>query len=401
MDGESQFPTFMDMAESYYEMSKKETIGWVEYIMESSDEEPQDGIIHHNLSNMFAVGALSGDDEKILKIRSMCTDDAYKQGRIHEIDVQNIKTEIEDVKTTVSIIYMEMSAKAGHGLSQVVLGQLYMRGDLVAKDMKKSVDWFMIASTCTDKTISNYAKLELAKYFLKRGDGIVKDGLEILEMLSADPKNLNAIFELSMYYYYTDDVTLRHKSKPLLVQLTHVEGGTGSQYAHAEYCLGMLYLHGINGAKKNTKTAVYWFERAAEHGDPNGQYELAVHLASAKDHDVGDRIKQLCIYAAEQDHPPAQHKLSRIYFKEGNIDMGKKWLEISIQQEYRPAMTTLERNYRLGENGYPIDADKADEMHRLHDTSISNKKLHSSDSYFLKFSYSEYKNMYYQPSRRL
>ena len=46
-------------------------------------------------------------------------------------------------------------------------------------------------------------------------------------------------------------------------------------YPLAEYQIGCFYYEGL-GVKKDLNKAVYWIRRAADHGDRDGQYNLAL-----------------------------------------------------------------------------------------------------------------------------
>ena len=83
-------------------------------------------------------------------------------------------------------------------------------------------------------------------------------------------------------------------------------------YPLAECQIGYFYLEGL-GVEKNLSKALYWTERAAEHGDRDGQYNLAWFYEEGigTEKDIG-KAKSWYEKAAIQGHELAAGKLTVI-----------------------------------------------------------------------------------------
>ena len=83
-------------------------------------------------------------------------------------------------------------------------------------------------------------------------------------------------------------------------------------YPLAECQIGYFYLEGL-GVEKNLSKALYWTERAAEHGDRDGQYNLAWFYEEGigMEKDIG-KAKSWYEKAAAQGHELAAGKLTVI-----------------------------------------------------------------------------------------
>lgn len=83
-------------------------------------------------------------------------------------------------------------------------------------------------------------------------------------------------------------------------------------YPLAECQIGFFYLEGL-GVEKNLSKALYWTERAAEHGDRDGQYNLAWFYEEGigTEKDIG-KAKSWYEKAAAQGHELAAGKLTVI-----------------------------------------------------------------------------------------
>ena len=81
-------------------------------------------------------------------------------------------------------------------------------------------------------------------------------------------------------------------------------------YPLAECQVGYFYLEGL-GVEKDTAKALYWTERAAKHGDRDGQYNLGWFYEEGigTERDV-EKAKYWYERAAEQGHELAVGKLT-------------------------------------------------------------------------------------------
>ncbi len=81
-----------------------------------------------------------------------------------------------------------------------------------------------------------------------------------------------------------------------------------SGYPLAECQIGYFYLEGL-GVQKDDKKAFYWSKRAAEHGDRDGQYNLACFFEEGIGIDTDiEQAKYWYAKAAKQGHDLAIDK---------------------------------------------------------------------------------------------
>jgi TPR repeat protein len=107
--------------------------------------------------------------------------------------------------------------------------------------------------------------------------------------------------------------------------------------AIAQSKLAFMYAKGIH-AKKNEKTAIYWFKEAAENNHVNAQYNLALMYAKGKgvDQNYNEALKWYEL-AAEQDDIISQFTLGNMYSKgigtEKNAERAFEWFMKAAKQE--------------------------------------------------------------------
>ena len=116
--------------------------------------------------------------------------------------------------------------------------------------------------------------------------------------------------------------------------------------AWAQYDLGNNYFYGAHGVKKDVKRAFVLFTLAAEQGDANAQYELAI---SYRDGDGTKpdvkRALELYTLAAEQGLAKAQYNLGLMYGQGQGVEQStttaREWLEKAAAQGNEDAISVL------------------------------------------------------------
>ena len=84
--------------------------------------------------------------------------------------------------------------------------------------------------------------------------------------------------------------------------------------AESQYMMGVFFYNGTEGAQKNKKEAVAWYNKAAKQGHVNAQFNLGLC------YDIGDGVienDKKAVYwynkAAKQGHAKAQNNLAGMY----------------------------------------------------------------------------------------
>jgi TPR repeat protein len=117
--------------------------------------------------------------------------------------------------------------------------------------------------------------------------------------------------------------------------------------------------------------AVAYYRKAAAAGNLDGIYGLATMLAS------GEGVKKdptearlLLTKAADAGHKAAIRELAQAFIR-GELDVtaeqkkgpeAVKWLSLSAQDGFMPALKTLEKAYREGDYGLAVDLVKAEQF---------------------------------------
>jgi TPR repeat protein len=107
--------------------------------------------------------------------------------------------------------------------------------------------------------------------------------------------------------------------------------------SRAQYGLGYMYDNGL-GLPKNPSEAVDWYRRAAEQGNPEAQWDLALLYTKGREGIPFDMERAAEWYrkVAEQGHAKAQHFLGKMYYLgDGvpkNYDEAAKWSRMAADQ---------------------------------------------------------------------
>lgn len=173
-------------------------------------------------------------------------------------------------------------AKEGHEPSQVNLGQMYLQGDFVQKNLRLAYEWTNTAAARNNPKAQN----NLGKMYL-RGIGVKKDTLKAYELfgkaaqtgLSDANYNLGLMFEqgigveMSMPYAFSYYFRAVKTEAPQMFQQNMGRAKQGNPIAQND--LGYMYVIGF-GTEKNSQQALYWFEQAAKQQLPEAMNNLGV-----------------------------------------------------------------------------------------------------------------------------
>lgn len=110
--------------------------------------------------------------------------------------------------------------------------------------------------------------------------------------------------------------------------------------AELHYHIGMMLNNGNGGAKKDPQSALVWFRKAAENGNPLAQYKLGCYYAGQfgllKDEAQALEWK---MRAAQAGYSLAQHDVALIFYKRQDYTNTALWLRAAADQgEFAPMM---------------------------------------------------------------
>jgi len=132
--------------------------------------------------------------------------------------------------------------------------------------------------------------------------------------------------------------------------------------------LGDDYYYGRNGKKKDYGEAVKWYRKAAEQGDADGQYNLALMYRNGYGvpNDDVEAVKWYRL-SAEQNNVLAQANLGGMYDRGIGVPHDYteafKWYKKSAEKGFAPSQALLGYMYELG-NGVTKDSNEAAKWYR-------------------------------------
>lgn len=303
-----------------------------------------------SLEKLFILAETSPTAQLFLGIRYLC-------------EKQNMRQ---------AALWLEKAAAQGNVLANYLLGLYYQEGELVKKDVKKSIQYFTYAA----KHGLVQAQHELADYYAHGKFGVDKDpslAFKWTQQLAAQGDALGQA-NLGSFYFLGRGV---EKNIPLAFywyQKAAIQG-----IASAQASLGVFYEKGWNIPEDKGK-AFYWYQQAAEQGNATGQLNLAFCYANGwgvkkdltqavelfeKSANQGNSEAQhrlaICYYmglgktkdlvqserwylaAAIQGHTKAQHNIGLFYSQQRRQSEALTWFQAASAQNFPPAKEMLEK----------------------------------------------------------
>lgn len=234
-------------------------------------------------------------------------------------------------KVAEAIPLLEIDARAGDTEAAHALGESYLNGDGVGRNLSMSAGWFMRAANNGHADAA--FKLGNAN---KLGLGIPQNIQQAMALYqqASDEGSPEAAYALGRIYRLGDGVR-RDFSKAL----NWLRVSADRVYAPAEHELGQLYQEGV-AVSRDTETAKYWLSEAAAKSHAPARYDLARLLLDGDDaaRQSGFAILRL---AANNGYAPAQRRLAAMYFKGQDIqrDSISAYQWISLAERSWPAAT--------------------------------------------------------------
>ena len=234
-----------------------------------------------------------------------------------------------DVSKAVPLL--EPDARAGDAETAYALGELYLNGDGVGRNLSMSAGWFMRA---VDHGHTD-AAFKLANAH-KLGLGIpqnIEQAFALYRNVSSNGSS-EAAYALGRIYRLGDGV---RRDYPKALKWLRISADEG--FAPAEHELGQLYQEGI-AVPRDIETAKHWLSEAASKGHAPARFDLARLLL---DGDITSRQSGFAILqlSANNGYAPAQRRLAAMYFKGQGIqtDAIAAYQWISLAERSWPAAT--------------------------------------------------------------
>lgn len=198
------------------------------------------------------------------------------------------------------------SAEKGDAEAQYVMGRSYAKGDRIAQNFAKAIEWYRKAAEQGNPK----AQSNLGAHLLE-GTGIKADAAEAVKWFrkAAEQGDSIAQYNLGLMISQGNGHPRDVKEASLWFEKAAQQG-----LASAQASLGELLLLGAYGIPRNYVDAAKWLRMAAEQGNAKGQNSLGVMLEEGLGMDRNLReAASLFRKAADQNHARGRVNLGRMY----------------------------------------------------------------------------------------
>ncbi|MBO5122781.1 MAG: sel1 repeat family protein, partial [Oscillospiraceae bacterium] len=308
------------------EKDMQEAIHWYRKAAEQGDADAQ-----YHLAGYYATGK---GVEKDLAEAEMWAQKAAEQGYENAAEMlEEIKTnQTKDVfilgvtchekgEYTQAVQHFRTAAEQGNRFAQYNLALCYEQGEGVEKNQSEAVRWYRAAAEQGDAK----AQLNLARYYFK-GEGVEQDldaailwaeraceqesevAAKLLELLKAAKEHP---FDLGVACFEKND----YKKAVLYFRIAAQQGD-----ANAQFNLALCYSQG-QGVEQDQSEAARWYRKAAEQGDAKAQFLLARHYENGNG--VEQNYQEAFHWyhkAAEQGDVNAQFILTQFYVEGRGVE---------------------------------------------------------------------------------
>lgn len=321
--------------------------------------------------------SLEKDSENKLELQLLWS---HPQAFLHmnNAKIESAKISLSDArllktKGTVGFPEIFLPVKTSENMSstqQFELGNCYLGGEIVVRDLKIAAYWFSKAAEQGHMD----AQFELAKCYRDR-KGVVKDLRTAAHwfMKSAEQGHMNAQFELAKCYRDRKGMVKSLRTAAHWFSKAEKQG-----HLEAQFELAKCYRDG-KGITKDLKTAADFFFKAATEGYIGAQFELGNCYQCGEGFDKNYEMAFRWYYSAAQKKHLRSKKIVNHFFKlaeKGNADMqfalgicfkgyreinkgiafyvprnpilAEKWLVKAAAQGHREAQFELGECYRDG-----------------------------------------------------
>lgn len=197
-------------------------------------------------------------------------------------------------------------ALAGNAAAQTLIGEIYLRGLGVRRDIAKATEWFGKAA---EKNVPE-AMFQLAMILLDGGEEF-GDRERAAELMKRAADTGHRIAQFNFAQMVLDRNRGRSgESEAVDYYRKAAEGGL----ADAQYALAQVYQYGVGGTGPDDAQYRSWLEQAARQGHDTAQIELGTWLvensgrASAQEEGFSWLMR-----AARAGNPAARNRVAKLY----------------------------------------------------------------------------------------
>lgn len=196
-------------------------------------------------------------------------------------------------------------ALAGNPAAQTLIGEIYLQGLGVRRDIATATEWYEKAAT---QGVAE-AQFQLGMIFLDGGAefGDRKRAAELLQQ-AADVGNRLAQFNYAQLLL-SDDATIKGEERAV----SYFEKAAKAGLADAQYAMAQVHREGAGGKAQDEAELRRWLEQAARQGHPPAQIELGSMLAEALEEKSQKEGFSWLMRAAAAGNPAAQNRVAKLY----------------------------------------------------------------------------------------
>ena len=212
-------------------------------------------------------------------------DSAFELGLIYRDGLYG-----EEESAHLAFTYFSSAADCGNNTAQLVLSELYEKGEDVEQSNERAIEYLEMAANAN--FVGAYFSLGRLLSKVERYD----DAEKWLKLALGDesPEHLDDVeVLLFLGHIYLE----KDKNNPKVYEYYHKAAIRGS--SEAKFNLGYLYRDGIGGVSQDENQSLYWYKSAAKDG-----------------------------------YAPAQCSVGRYYFDKENYEMAIPWLQRAVEQEH-------------------------------------------------------------------
>ncbi|WP_051908530.1 tetratricopeptide repeat protein [Candidatus Odyssella acanthamoebae] len=249
-----------------------------------------------------------------------------------------------------AVEWYRKAAENNYAAAQYNLGQCYLFGKGVDKDLNQAVEWYRKAAENNHAA----AQYNLGQCYLF-GKGVDKDLNQAVEWYRKAAEQNHAAAQYSLGWCYDHSIGVERDPREAV---EWYRKAAEQNYAEAQYNLGICYAYG-KGVEQDPKEAVEWYRKATEQNHAAAQYSLGWCYDHSKG--VEQDLKEAVEWyrkAAEQNHAAAQYSLGWCYDHSIGVDkdlnQAFEWYRKAAEKNYAEAQYALGVCY---EDGKGIDKD--------------------------------------------
>jgi len=263
-------------------------------------------------------------------------------------------------------------AKNGNVYAQRRLANLYYYGEGVEKDLRKAIEWYILAAKQGDV----YAQRKLGNLYYY-GEGVEKNLEQAVEWFDKAAEQGDAVSQTMLGHCYFFSIGV---NKDINKALTWIIKAAEQNNVYAQRILGHCYFYGI-GVGKDFDKAFVWIKKAAEQNDKRAQHMLDLYSNYYEGAETDlKKAFSLIENSAQQGNFYAYFLLGYCYYSGEGVKKNKneafKWIKKAAEQGDGFASSFLIEHYFGEDNKNNIE--KIDEKKELaslqDDTKIKSRK---------------------------